>query len=155
MLEFKDSITADEINYLRAAIGFRQILPEQIEAGLKGSALIISAYDSGNLIGTGRLIWDGGVVTLIHDLIVIPQYRSLGIEAKIINLILDYLKTQLKPGFGIQVDIRAWGEQQTICTDVGFILSTSERRGVPMHICLTKQIELTDKLYKQMKYVEE
>lgn len=155
MFEYKETITADEMNYLRAAIGFRQTLPEQIEAGLKGSAFVVAVYDSDKLIGMGRLIWDGGTVALINDLIVIPQCVSLGIDVQIINRILGFLKTKLKPGFGIQVDIKAWAGQQEICTKLGFILSTPERRGVPMHICLTEQIELTDKLYKQMEYAEE
>lgn len=154
MLTYKTEISAAEVNYLRASIGFRQIHPEQIEAGLQGSSLVIAVFDGSCIIGMGRLIWDGGIVAMVNDLIVIPEYRSQNIEDEILNHIIEFLKSKLKTGFGIQVDIKAWTEQREICEKLGFQLSTTERRGVPMHICLTNQIELTDKMFRQMEYRE-
>lgn len=86
---------------------------------------------------------------MINDLIVIPKYQMQGIENEIINRIFDFLRAKLKPGFGIQVDIKAWNEQQAVCENLGFQISTTQRRGIPMHICLTNQIELTDTMFKQ------
>lgn len=154
MLTYKTEISAAEVNYLRASIGFRQIHPEQVEAGLQGSSLVIAVFDGSCIIGMGRLIWDGGIVAMVNDLIVIPEYRSQNIEDEILNHIIEFLKSKLKTGFGIQVDIKAWTEQREICEKLGFQLSTTERRGVPMHICLTNQIELTDKMFRQMEYRE-
>jgi GNAT superfamily N-acetyltransferase len=96
-----------------------------------------------------RLIWDGGSVAIIVDILVIPDYQLKGIEKELISHIFEFLKNQLKPGFGIQVDIRAWGNQEEIFEEIGFQESIVKRRGKPMHICLTKQIELTDKMFKQ------
>lgn len=39
-ITYKNSITAEEVNFLRASVGFRQIVPEQIAAGLEGSRFI-------------------------------------------------------------------------------------------------------------------
>jgi len=63
-----------------------------------------------------------------------------------LNRIFVFLKSKLKPGFGIQVDIRAWNNQVEYFESVGFQISTTQKRGVPMHICLTNQIELTDNM---------
>ena len=133
-------------------MGWRQDNPEQLQSSLDGSALIIAAYDDDKAIGMARLIWDGGGSASIIGVYIIPDYSKQGIEEKIIETILNYLREKLKPGFGIQVDIKAFGYQESLYQDIGFILSTIERRGVPMHICLTNQIESTDKVFGQMGY---
>lgn len=146
---YKHSITPDEINALRDAVGFRQIDPEQVAAGLAGSARVAAAVDNGQTVGMARLIWDGGGVALVTDMIVRPDCQSQGIEAQLVERLLDYLRGQLKPGFGIQVDVRAWEDQEPIYEGLGFAVSTPERRGTPMQICLTDHIELTDQRFKQ------
>ena len=146
---YKNSITADEVNKLRRAVCFRRIDEAQIEAGLSGSTLIVSAYEDDHAAGMARLIWDGGMTALITDLIVLPEHQNRGIEAEIIRQILSFLQKQLHPGFGIQVDVRAWGNQETLYRELGFEVSTQERRGGPMQICLTEQIELTDARFQQ------
>ena len=100
-------------------------------------------------MGMARLIWDGGSVALIHDIIVMPEYQGQGIEAEMTGHIFDFLRSKLKPGFGIQLDIRAWGDCADLYEGLGFRVSTPEMRGVPMHICLTDQIELTDHMFGQ------
>ena len=107
-LIFQNSITPDQINRLRKAVGFRQLDTEQISAGLAGSQLTLAACEQGEAIGMARLIWDGGGAALVTDVIVLPEYQELG-----------------------------------------FIESTRERRGLPMHTCLTEQIELTDSRFGQ------
>ena len=148
-ITYTNKITEENVNSNRAAVGFRRIHPEQLQASLDGSALIIAAYDQNSAVGMARLIWDGGSVALIHDLLVVPEYQMQGIEAELITHICDFLHSKLKPGWGIQVDVRAWGYQEKICESLGFHASTLEQRGIPMHICLTNQIELTDAMFKQ------
>lgn len=148
-VSYKNTITAENANLIRAAVGFRKIHPEQLKAGLEGSAFITAAYEGDVAVGMARLIWDGGAVALIHDIIVMPEYRGRGIEAEMTGQIFDFLRSELKPGFGIQVDIRAWGECAELYEKLGFRVSTVERRGVPMHICLTDRIELTDNMFGQ------
>jgi len=145
-ITYVNEISAHEVNCLRSSIGFRKINLEQLNASLAGSAYIVAAYSKEEVIGMSRLIWDGGSVALIHDIIVVPQYQMQGIEAEMLNRIFVFLKSKLKPGFGIQVDIRAWNNQVEYFESVGFQISTTQKRGVPMHICLTNQIELTDNM---------
>lgn len=151
-ITYKNTISAEEVNLLRASIGFRQILPEQISAGLNGSALIAVAYDQCRIVGMARLIWDGGFVALIPDVLVLPEYKMQGVERELITRLLDFLQSKLEPGFGIQVDIKAWDQRETFYEELGFQLSTYELRGIPMHICLTNQIELTDAKFGQCSF---
>ena len=154
-ITYKNSVSAEEVNFLRASVGFRQILPEQLNAGLNGSALIVSAYDQHQIVGMARLIWDGGIVALITDVLVLPEYKTQGIEKEMITQLLDFLRSKLKAGFGIQVDVKAWNNQEEFYENLGFQLSAPEHRGVPMHICLTDQIELTDAKFKQCGFSEQ
>lgn len=149
---YTNTITEENVNSIRAAVGFRRIHPEQLQASLDGSAFIIAAYDRNRAVGMARLIWDGGSVALIHDILVVPEYQMQGIEAELITHIFNFLNSKLKPGWGIQVDVRAWGHQEKIFQSLGFQVSTPQQRGIPMHICLTNQIELTDAMFKQCEF---
>ena len=148
-ITYKNTITAEDANAIRSSVGFRKIHPEQLQASLDGSAFIIAAYRQNKAVGMARLIWDSGSVALIHDIIVVPEFQGHGIETKLITHIFDFLNTKLKPGFGIQVDIRAWNNQEKLYESLGFQISTPQLRGIPMHICLTNQIELTDSMFNQ------
>ncbi|MDE5992188.1 MAG: GNAT family N-acetyltransferase [Oscillospiraceae bacterium] len=151
-ITYKNTVSAEEVNFLRASVGFRQIPPEQIGAGLDGSALVVSAYDQSRIVGMARLIWDGGMVALITDVLVLPEYKTHGVEQELITRLLDFLRSKLKPGFGIQVDVKVWNDREAFYESLGFQPSTRERRGTPMHICLTDHIELTDAEFKQCAF---
>lgn len=153
-ITYKNSITAEEVNFLRASVGFRQIAPEQIAAGLEGSRFISAACSNGQIVGMARLIWDGGGAAILKDVIVLPEYRERGLEEELVGQVLEYLREKLKPGFGIQVDVQAWKWQDAIYRNLGFEISTPERRGIPMQICLTDHIELTDKQFRQCGFSE-
>lgn len=153
-ISFANTITADQVNAIRKAMGWRQNHPEQVKDGLDGSTLIVAAYDGLAAVGMARLVWDGGGAATVHDILVLPEYQNLGIESQLLNHIFSHLQDKLKPGYGIQVDIRAWSGQVLLFEGLGFQVSATEKRGVPMHICLTDQIELTDAMFKQMDFSE-
>lgn len=144
---YKNKITVDEVNNIRKAMGWRQILPEQMQENLDHSEFIIAAYDEDKPIGMAT---SGGTILLI------PEYQFRGIENDFIAHIFDFLRKKLKPGYGISLNINAFSERQIeLYKNLGFQISTPELRGVPMHICLTDQIELTDKMFRQMDFKEE
>lgn len=146
---YREGMTAEEVNRLREAIGFRRIAPAQLEAGLRGSSMVLAARRGDEAVGMARLLWDGGAVALITDVIVGPDCRDQGLEQALVGRLLDFLRGRLQPGFGIQVDVRAWGRQEAVYAGMGFQPSVRERRGLPMHICLTDQIEITDGMVRQ------
>ena len=47
---YKSSITAEEVNELRRAVSFRRIDEAQINAGLRGSALVVCACQDGRTL---------------------------------------------------------------------------------------------------------
>ena len=147
-ITYTNQISVEALNGIRKSMGWRQDNPEQLQAALDGSALVVAAYDGDEPVAMVRLIWDGGGGASIPGIQIAPAYRNSGVEKEMISRVLDYVRAQLKPGYGIQVDVRAFGDQESLYEDIGFQISTKERRGVPMHICLTDQMELTDNMFK-------
>ena len=148
-ITFSNHITADNVNAMRLKKGWRPVYPEELQASLDGSSYIVAAYDGDEALGMARLIWDGGSKALIMDLHVVPPCEMQDLGVKLVDKILDFLRNKLRPGYGIQVDVRAWNNEVPVFENMGFQISTHERRGIPMHICLTDQIELTDAMFKQ------
>lgn len=152
-ISYTNALTVEDFNSIRAAVGFRRILPEQVEAEIAGHTLALKAEDDGRAVGMALMLWNqGGGATL--SMLVTPDYRERGVEAELIGRALDFLRERLKPGYGIQVDVRAFGYQVAEYERLGFRVSTVEQRGVPMQLCLTEQIELTDRMFKQMEFRE-
>jgi ribosomal protein S18 acetylase RimI-like enzyme len=66
--------------------------PSGIKYLIKGSFAFVVAVDktTKKAIGMGRLISDGISDAYIQDIVVLPEYRNMGIGSKIINTLLDY-----------------------------------------------------------------
>ena len=102
---------------------------------LNGRTLVLNAIDGEKSIGMASLIWDGGFVALIKDVIVIPEYQKRGIEKELVNKIINFLQNKLKPGYSIQIDVKTFDDIE-IFEEIGFQISTKEKRGIPMHLCI-------------------
>jgi len=150
---YKNTITVDEYNAIRKSMGWRRIHPEQAKKNIAGNILIMTAYDEWKAVAMAGLNWNGGSFASM-SLLLNPQYLNQGIEKELTSRIFDFLHSKLKPGFGVQVDIYVRSGQERLYENLGFQLITPENRGVPMQICLTDQIELTDKMFGQMEYKE-
>ena len=67
---------------------------DDIDLILDNSWFIVSAYDSGKMVGTGRMITDGLLHAVIFDMIVDPVYQGTGIGAEILKMLVDKCKEQ-------------------------------------------------------------
>lgn len=134
MVIYTDSISVEDYNKLRASCGWPVIHPEQAQAGLNGSAIVISAIDAGRTVGTARLVWDGGYAALIKDVLVLPEYQCKGIGTAMMSKIMDYIKKNLKTGYGIQVDLMSAKGKEGFYEKFGFSSRPRENRGAGMDI---------------------
>ena len=148
---YKNTIFVDEVNSIRKSMGWRKIHPEQQQANIDGNTLTIAAYDSDEAIAMAGLRWNGGSFANLN-IVLNPSYQNKGVEKEFITQIFDFLRGKLKPGFGIQVDMNVRSGQEALYESLGFNCATPDNSGVPMRICLTEQIELTDKMFKQMEF---
>lgn len=65
-----------------------------IDKVLDNSWYIVSAYEDGKLVGTGRMITDGILHAMIFDMIVEPGCQGRGIGAEILKMLVGKCKKQ-------------------------------------------------------------
>ena len=151
---YSNTISVDEVNAIRKSMGWRQIHPEQQQANINGNTLTLAAYNDDVAVAMAGLRWNGGSFANLN-IILNPSYQNNGIEKELVTRVYDFLRGMLKPGFGIQIDMNVWNGQEALYESMGFRHTTPENSGVLMRVCLTDQIELTDKMFKQMDFKEE
>jgi len=138
VITYTNCIFVDDYNFLRASAGWQTIHPEQAEAGLLGSAFIVAAKDGNLTVGTARLVWDGGYAAFIKDVLVLPEYQGQGIGTAMVTKILDYLKSSLKPGYSVQVDLMSAKGKEGFYEKLGFTARPCENRGAGMDMWICK-----------------
>lgn len=62
---------------------------EKIKRAFKNSHRFVTAWDSGIVIGAGRMISDGECYGWIHDMSVLHAFRKQGIGAKIVERLYE------------------------------------------------------------------
>ncbi len=67
---------------------FKASADELIEA-LRQSWYVLCAYESGRLVGFGRLVSDGVLYAMIYDLIVAPSHQQRGIGSEILQRFIN------------------------------------------------------------------
>lgn len=132
----------DEYNELRSSVGWFAINPEQAEAGLMNSAYIVVSKDSKEAVGMSKLIWDGGSLAIIVDVIVRPTYQRMGIGTKMIEQLLEYLKGQMKLGWSIVVDLMSASGKEEFYRKFGFRFRPREGRGAGMDMWILEDKNL-------------
>jgi len=68
--------------------------PPGIKHLIKGSFAFAVAVYKNKAVGMGRVISDGVSDAYIQDTVVLPEYRSKGIGAKIVKTLLDYCSSK-------------------------------------------------------------
>lgn len=138
-IKYTNTISVEDYNSLRMSAGWSIIKNDQAEAGFKGSAYVIAAYDEEKIVGTARLIWDGGYAALIKDVLVIPSYQGMGIGQTMMNKLLKFLKDNMKSGWGVTVDLMSATDKEAFYKKFGFVPRPRDRRGAGMDLWLVKE----------------
>lgn len=73
---------------LLAAAGSRYS-PSELEAIIAKSTAYVTARDSGKLVGFGRLLSDGAVISYINNMAVSPEYQQRGIGKAILERLVE------------------------------------------------------------------
>ena len=85
--------TADEYNKLRENVGWGIMPNDIVEKSFDNTLFGVSVYDNNKIIGTGRIVGDGGLCFYIQDIMVLKDFQKKGIGSKIMDMIMNYLKT--------------------------------------------------------------
>jgi len=129
-IKYINTITVEDWNMLREAVGSKPIHSEQVNNSINGSAFIATALYGDKIVGTGRLIWDGGYIAVTKNVMVLPEYQSKGIGSEIMRQQISFLKSQLKPGFGIAHQFIASNNAEKFYKKLGFSVTPCGDRGL-------------------------
>jgi len=119
-ITYGNEISVEDYNALRESASWPAVHPLQAREGLRGSALVVAARDEGKIVGTARVVWDGGYAALIKDVLVLPDYQGQGIGKEMMERLLAFLRGKLEPGYVIQIDLMAADGKEVFYEKLGF-----------------------------------
>ena len=131
-ITYKEGICREEYHKLRVSVQWPELPPEQEQAGLDGSAYIISAYVEGEIAGAARILWDGGYTAYICDVMVAPEYQGQGIGSGMMTRCIEYLKSQMREGWKLMVILVATKDKEGFYEKFGFVYRPNEISGAGM-----------------------
>ena len=129
--------TAEEYNWLRRLVGWRQYQLEVIEQALPNTLYCVCAYRGAELVGMARVIGDGGMVYYIQDVIVIPDCQRQGIGMQLMDRIMAYIRLYASQNSIIGL-MSAVGKE-AFYEKYGFTTRPTEKLGAGMTIFWQKQ----------------
>jgi len=114
-----------EYQRLRDIIGCDRIDDSAVEIGLSRSLFAVCALSEGEVIGCGRVVGDDGLYFFIQDLMVDPRHDNEGIEACLMDEIMEYLKKAAPPNAFFC--IKGCHLQREHCKQYGFHLTGEDK----------------------------
>ena len=93
----ENNLTVDEFLSIIETVGWKQPSKRQLEIALK-NCLTVKFVKDEKTIAMARAITDSAYMTLIADVIVVPEYQHQGIGKLLINNLLERIKSSLQPG---------------------------------------------------------
>jgi GNAT superfamily N-acetyltransferase len=132
--------TIEEFKALRSAVGW--IVPPAIARGLAGSVYGVCATFDDEVVGTGRIIGDGGFTYFLGDVIVVPALQRKGIGTAIMERLLAYIREDAC--VGAYVTLMAAGGKESFYERFGFVRRPLDSYGAGMMIPATTVISWLD-----------
>ena len=95
---FTDKLSVEDYLRLREEVGWKSIAPEQAQAGLDNSYAVIAAMLDGEAVGFVRLLWDGGYVAYLAEVMVTEKCRHNGLASQMVGRLVEKLRSEKKRG---------------------------------------------------------
>ena len=132
MIRYTDSISTEEYMELRKKVGWMQFPFEQAEACVKNAYMILCVRDDDRAIGVARLLWDGGYIAFLSDVVVDAEYRGQGIGRKLVESCIEKLKSDMKPGYKVKMTLNSAKGKEPFYEKFGFRVRPNEDAGPGM-----------------------
>lgn len=120
-LSYGNSLSPEDFNSLRNAVGWARISPRQAETGLAHTEFLVAARDGNRTVACARIVGDGGYVAYICDVIVHPDYQGHGVGKTMIGRLLEYIRSNLEPGERVMVLLMAAKGRESFYRQFGFV----------------------------------
>lgn len=127
-----DTISPEEYMEMRKIVGWHDFPVEQAAEGLRNSYKWC-IRENDKPIGLARVVWDHGYVVYIADVIVLPEYQGQGLGRELMETIMAFLRSQLKPRYRFMVTLMSAKGKNEFYKKFGFVDRPSEKFGPGMH----------------------
>jgi ribosomal protein S18 acetylase RimI-like enzyme len=131
LITFTNQISVEDYNNLRKSVGWNKIKPERAQKGINNSVCFVAA-DGGKTVGLARLISDGGYVSAIYDVIILPEYQGQGIGKSLMINVMEYIMSDLEEGENQMICLFAAKGKETFYKKFGFLERPNDQLGAGM-----------------------
>lgn len=132
MIQYGTFITPEEYMALRKMVGWVQFPLEQAQACIDKAYMILCVRDGEKAIGVVRLLWDGGYIAFLSDVIVDPNYQGQGIGRKLVEASIQKLKEGMKPGYKVKLTLNSAKGKEPFYEKFGFRVRPNDDAGPGM-----------------------
>ena len=133
MIRYEENISPEEYLELRRLVGWRLFPLEEAKNCVERAYMVLCVRDDERAIGVVRLSWDGGYVAFISDVIVIPEYQGQGIGKKLVEAVINRIKSEMKPGYMVNLNLNSAKGKEPFYAKLGFIERPNEEAGAGMN----------------------
>jgi pimeloyl-ACP methyl ester carboxylesterase len=147
MIRYVEYITPEEYMALRKMVGWVEFPLEQAQACIDKAYMILGVRDDEKAIGVVRLLWDGGYIAFLSDVIVDPEYQGQGIGRKLVEASIGKLKAGMKPGYKVKLTLNSAIGKEAFYEKFGFRVRPNEDAGPGMDQWLIKEESAMKEFY--------
>ena len=126
---YENCVTAEELCYLQAAVGFGQANMEQADKAIKNSLFSVSAKVNGQIAGMGRIIGDGARIFYLQDIFIAPDYQRMGIGTEIVSRMMKFIKENAFEHARTVIGLMAAKGKEDFYLKLGFRLRPNDKEG--------------------------
>ena len=132
MIRFTELITTEEYMELRRKVGWMEFPAEKAAACVQNAYYVLCVRDDDKAIGVVRLLWDGGYVAFLPDLIVVPEYQGQGLGRKLVEAVIRQIREEMKPGYKVKLTLNSAKGKELFYEKIGFRARPNEDAGPAM-----------------------
>ena len=140
MFCYSEQITPEEYLALRKTAGWMEFPLEEAAACVNNAYLMLCVRDEDKVIAAARLLWDGGYVAFLSDLVVDPAYQGQGIGRKLMENVIQRIKADMKPGYKVKLTLNSSKGKEAFYEKFGFRKRPNEDAGAAMDQWLNVEI---------------
>lgn len=134
--EFTDNISVKDYLRLREEAGWKRLAPEQAQAGLDNSFAVSAVLLEGETVGFARLLWDGGYVAYLAEVMVTEKCRHNRLATQMVENLIERLRAEKKDGWQIKIHLMANLGRESFYEQFGFKSRPNDRDGAAMDLWL-------------------
>ena len=137
MIRYVDHITPEEYMELRRRVGWMEFPLEEARNCVENAYMVLCVRDDEEAVGVVRLLWDGGYVAFLSDVIVDPRYQRKGIGRTLVEAVIKRIKYDMKPGYKVKLNLNSAKGKEPFYEKFGFKVRPNEEAGAGMDQWLT------------------